>query len=350
VLAKQSEADAEAKTDQGDAIQGDAIKRKARKLATGPAWELADSKTVASLALLLLPAWLLPERSWASLCRARIGLSALTGARAIKGTAKTVSKALDQSDVARSEAIIRGLKAAVYEMRLQDLRGWRPGGWSPQMVLEGEEHLRAALSGGKGAVLWLAPFVFNSGPTKIILHQKGYRVSHLSSPKHGVSETRFGVRYLNRIRCIPEDRYLVDRIVFDSAAPTTAMRRMVRALKAGARAYILKNAAEADLIRAVRAVSEGKSFFSPVISKMLLEDYVRQVSEKEVEDSYDLLTPREREILQLLAEGKTNKEVAVILNLSPHTIDTHRGNLLQKLNLHSVPELILYAVRKGVIQ
>lgn len=244
MLAKQSEADAEAKTDQGDAIQGDAIKRKARKLATGPAWELADFKTVASLALLLLPAWLLPERSWASLCRARLGLSALTGARAIKGTAKTVSKALDQSDVARSEAIIRGLKAAVYEMRLQDLRGWRPGGWSPQMVLEGEEHLRAALSGGKGAVLWLAPFVFNSGPTKIILHQKGYRVSHLSSPKHGVSETRFGVRYLNRIRCIPEDRYLVDRIVFDSAAPTTAMRRMVRALKAGEVVSIVASSTE----------------------------------------------------------------------------------------------------------
>jgi two-component system, NarL family, response regulator NreC len=125
---------------------------------------------------------------------------------------------------------------------------------------------------------------------------------------------------------------------------------VLRALKAGARAYILKNAAEADLIRAVRAVSEGKSFFSPVISKMLLEDYVRQVREKEVEDSYDLLTPREREILQLIAEGKTNKEIATILGLSPHTIETHRGNLLVKLNLHSVPELILYAVRKGIIQ
>ena len=125
---------------------------------------------------------------------------------------------------------------------------------------------------------------------------------------------------------------------------------VLRALKAGARAYILKSAAEAVLIRAVRAVSEGKSFFSPVISKMLLEDYVRQIREKEVEDSYDLLTPREREILQLLAEGKTNKEVASILKLSPYTVETHRGNLLQKLNLHSVPELILYAVRKGVIQ
>jgi two-component system response regulator NreC len=125
---------------------------------------------------------------------------------------------------------------------------------------------------------------------------------------------------------------------------------VLRALKAGARAYILKNAAEADLIRAVQAVSEGKSFFSPVISKMLLEDYMRQVREKEVEDSYDLLTPREREILQLIAEGKTNKEIATILGLSPHTIETHRGNILEKLNLHSVPELILYAVRKGIIQ
>src|SRR5580700_6456698 len=89
---------------------------------------------------------------------------------------------------------------------------------------------------------------------------------------------------------------------------------VLRALKAGARAYILKNSAEADLIRAVRSVADGKSFFSPVISKMLLEDYVRQVRDKHVEDSYDLLTPREREILQLLAEGKTNKEVAIILS------------------------------------
>ena len=125
---------------------------------------------------------------------------------------------------------------------------------------------------------------------------------------------------------------------------------VLRALKAGARAYILKNSAEADLIRAVRTVADGKSFFSPVISKMLLEDYVRQIRENHVEDSYDLLTPREKEILQLLAEGRTNKEVANILQLSVYTVDTHRGNILQKLNLHGVPELILYAVRKGIIQ
>jgi two-component system, NarL family, response regulator NreC len=124
---------------------------------------------------------------------------------------------------------------------------------------------------------------------------------------------------------------------------------VLRALKAGARAYILKNAAEADLIRAIRSVAEGKSFFSPIIGKMLLEDYVRQIRDKQVEDSYDLLTPREREILQLLAEGKTNKEVANLLGLSVYTVDAHRSNILQKLNLHGVPELILYAVRKGII-
>jgi two-component system response regulator NreC len=125
---------------------------------------------------------------------------------------------------------------------------------------------------------------------------------------------------------------------------------VLRALKAGAKAYIVKNSAEADLIRAVRAVAEGKSFFSPVISKMLLEDYVRQVREKEVEDSYDLLTPREREVLQLVAEGRSNKDVANVLNLSLHTVETHRGNILEKLGLHGIPELILYAVRKGIIQ
>jgi two-component system response regulator NreC len=124
---------------------------------------------------------------------------------------------------------------------------------------------------------------------------------------------------------------------------------VLKALKAGARAYLLKDSAEQDLIGAVIAVSEGKAFFSPAISKMLVEDYMRQMQERQIEDSYELLTTREREILQLLAEGKNNKEVAGILNLSSYTVETHRGNILQKLNLHSGAELILYAIRKGVI-
>jgi len=121
---------------------------------------------------------------------------------------------------------------------------------------------------------------------------------------------------------------------------------VIRALKAGARAYLLKDSAEADLLAAVRALTEGKSFFSPAISKILVEDYMRQLESRGAEDTYELLTNREREILQLLAEGRTNKEVANMLNLSLYTVETHRTHILQKLNLHSVPELILYAVRK----
>jgi len=228
VLASQPDAAAE-----GAASRIGTVTHKARKQKATPGWNSDDLSTIVSLALLWAPAWLLPEQLWAPLCRARIALGALTGERAIKSTAKSVGAALGERDAARCLAIMREQKAAVHEMRLQDLRGWRPGGWSPQIQVEGEEHLQSALKGGKGAILWLAPFVFNSGPTKIALHQKGYRVSHLSSPKHGVSETRFGIKYLNRLRCIPEDHHLVDRIVFDRNAPTTAMRRMVRALKAG---------------------------------------------------------------------------------------------------------------------
>jgi len=124
---------------------------------------------------------------------------------------------------------------------------------------------------------------------------------------------------------------------------------VLRALKAGARGYLLKESAESDLIGAIRAVNSGKAFFSPAVSRMLVEDYVRQLQDREIEDSYDLLTTREREILQLIAEGKSNKEIAAALNLSLYTVETHRGNLMEKLNLHTVPELILYAVRKGVI-
>jgi two-component system response regulator NreC len=124
---------------------------------------------------------------------------------------------------------------------------------------------------------------------------------------------------------------------------------VLRALKAGARAYLLKDSAEYDLIQAVKAVSEGKAFFSPAISKMLVEDYMRQMRERGVEDSYELLTTREREVLQVLAEGKSNKDVAALLNLSLYTVETHRSNIFQKLNLHSGAELILYAIRKGVI-
>jgi DNA-binding NarL/FixJ family response regulator len=124
---------------------------------------------------------------------------------------------------------------------------------------------------------------------------------------------------------------------------------VIRSLKAGARAYLLKDALKAELIDAIHAVAQGKSFFSPKISRILQEDYVQALGRKSADDTYELLTDREREVLQLVAEGKTNKEIAGALSLSLYTVDTHRTHILQKLNLHSVPEVILYAVRKGII-
>jgi two-component system, NarL family, response regulator NreC len=125
---------------------------------------------------------------------------------------------------------------------------------------------------------------------------------------------------------------------------------VLKALKAGARGYLVKDSADDDLIQAVKAVSQGKSFFSPAISKMLVEDHIREMQERKLEDSFDLLTTREREVLQLFAEGKNNKDVANLLNLSLYTVETHRANIFQKLNLHSSAELVLYAIRKGVIR
>jgi DNA-binding NarL/FixJ family response regulator len=124
---------------------------------------------------------------------------------------------------------------------------------------------------------------------------------------------------------------------------------IMRALDAGARAYLLKNATDEDLIPAVRAVAAGKPFFSPGVAAVLVEDYVRQMRQRGVQDSYGLLTDREKEVLQLLAEGRSNKEVATLLDVGLSTIETHRANLMQKLNLHNTAEIVLYAVRKGLI-
>jgi DNA-binding NarL/FixJ family response regulator len=124
---------------------------------------------------------------------------------------------------------------------------------------------------------------------------------------------------------------------------------IIRALSAGARAYLLKDATDEDLLPAVRTVAAGKPFFSPAVAGVLVDDYVRQLQTRGLSDSYHLLTDREKEVLQLLAEGRSNKEVASILNLGLSTVETHRGNLMQKLNLHNTAEIVLYAVRKGII-
>jgi DNA-binding NarL/FixJ family response regulator len=116
-------------------------------------------------------------------------------------------------------------------------------------------------------------------------------------------------------------------------------------LRAGARGYLLKDSGAEDLVRAIRAVAGGESWLSPAVSNAVLDDYRRHVT-----NPIDLLTSREREVLQMLAEGKTNKEVAVVLNLSVYTVDAHRGRIMEKLNLHSINELVRFAVRNGLIE
>ena len=115
-------------------------------------------------------------------------------------------------------------------------------------------------------------------------------------------------------------------------------------LRAGARGYLLKDSVAADLVNAVRAVASGEGYLSPAVSDAVLDDYRRHVT-----NPIDLLTSREREVLQMLAEGKTNKEIAGILNLSVYTVDAHRGRIMEKLNMHSINELVRFAVRNGLI-
>ncbi len=120
------------------------------------------------------------------------------------------------------------------------------------------------------------------------------------------------------------------------------VREMVRA---GAEGYLLKESADTELLAAVRAVAEGNSYLSPEIAGAVLKDYRRLAS-----NPVDLLSPREREILQLIAEGKTNKDIAVQLGLSIYTIDGHRTRVMEKLGLHSVGELVRFAVRHGIVE
>jgi DNA-binding NarL/FixJ family response regulator len=125
---------------------------------------------------------------------------------------------------------------------------------------------------------------------------------------------------------------------------------IIQALQAGAKGYLLKESADADLIGGVTAVAQGKSFFSPAVAKVMLDDYVTQLAKRGVTDRYDALSEREREVFQLVAEGRSNKEIAELLFVSPNTIETHRLHIMEKLDLHSAAEIVLYAVRRGVIR
>jgi two-component system, NarL family, response regulator NreC len=144
------------------------------------------------------------------------------------------------------------------------------------------------------------------------------------------------------VRRLPSVRVLVLSMHADEVYVT-------RALKAGAHGYLVKESADTDLFRAVTALMQKKAFFSPAVSRVMLDDYVRQLAERGITDRFDTLSEREREVFQLIAEGHTNKEIAELLHLSPSTVETHRARIMEKLDVHSAADIVLYAVRRGII-
>lgn len=124
---------------------------------------------------------------------------------------------------------------------------------------------------------------------------------------------------------------------------------VTQAVKAGARGYVLKDSAGADIIQAVSALMAGKSYFSPAVAELMLDDYVRSLTERGILDRYDALSQREREVLQLVAEGRSTKEIAELLSISVATVETHRAHVLQKLDLKNTAGVVLYAARRGIV-
>jgi len=172
----------------------------------------------------------------------------------------------------------------------------------------------------------------------VLKHEPHLVILDIAMPRlNGVEATR------QIARRVPDVRVLVVSMYSDDLYVT-------QELQAGAHGFVLKDSADADLVRAVRDLAEGKSYFSPAVSKVVLDDYVRHLADRGITDRFDALSEREREVFQLIAEGHSNKEIAGLLNVSPGTVETHRARIMEKLDVHSAAEIVLYAVRKGVIR
>jgi two-component system, NarL family, response regulator NreC len=172
----------------------------------------------------------------------------------------------------------------------------------------------------------------------VLKHEPHLVILDIAMPRlNGVEATR------QIARRVPDVRVLVVSMYSDDLYVT-------QALQAGAHGFVLKDSADADLVRAVRDLKAGKSYFSPAVSKVVLDDYVRHLADRGITDRFDALSEREREVFQLVAEGHSNKEIAGLLNVSPGTVETHRARIMEKLDVHSAAEIVLYAVRKGVIR
>jgi two-component system, NarL family, response regulator NreC len=169
-------------------------------------------------------------------------------------------------------------------------------------------------------------------------HEPHLVILDIAMPRlNGIDATRQIARRLPQVRVLVVSMYADDLYV-------------TQALQAGAHGFILKDSADVDLVRAVHALAAGESYFSPAVSKVVLDDYVRHLADRGVTDRFDALSEREREVFQLIAEGHSNKEVAGLLHISPGTVETHRARIMEKLDVHNTAEIVLYAVRKGVIR
>ena len=184
-----------------------------------------------------------------------------------------------------------------------------------------------------------------------------------------VAETSSGIEAIESARLLKPDVAIVDVAMKElngieataqilKHSPHTAVlilsmysdeRYVLRAVKAGARGYVLKNSAGDELIQAIHAVEKGQAFFSPAVGRIFQNGFARLKDARETTDRYDLLTSRERQIYQLLAEGNSNKDIANRLSLSLHTVETHRWRIMEKLDLHSTADLVLSAVRRGLV-
>jgi len=202
------------------------------------------------------------------------------------------------------------------------------------------------------------------------LIRHGVRRILTSDPEFSVvAEASSGIEAVERsVECLPDvaivDIGMKDLNGIDATVqiikrrPATAVlilsmfsdeRYVWRAVRAGARGYLLKDSVEEDLLRAVRGVHLGQAFFSPLVARLLADGFARNLQNEQIDDRYELLTDRERQIYQMLAEGRSNKNIASVLNLSIHTVETHRIRIMEKLDVHSAVELVLSAVRRGLV-
>ena len=189
----------------------------------------ADIGNTIGLAILGVLAWILPEGALPGFCRRFDGLNLKTLAGDEAALVGQIRALLAGREAAlAADAIPAAVAGEDLLATMQLLRAYRPGGWSPEIELQGAEHIEAAA--GKGVILWVAHFVHGSLIAKMAGHRFGHSVSHLSHVRHGFSSTRYGMRYLNRVRTVAEDRYIEERIQRTDENPTTAMRRLLRKL------------------------------------------------------------------------------------------------------------------------